>query len=58
MSYLLDIRQIAEQENCSTEEIQWELDQIFGTEDPAIIDEMCREFGGDMTIDDILEYLR
>ena len=52
-TYSISLEEIAEQNNCTVEEIEWTLDQIFGTEDPAIIDEMCR--GYDMTVDEAIE---
>ena len=50
----ISIEEIAETTNRTIEEVEWELDMLFGTETEESIDAMLAEFGG-MSIEDAME---
>lgn len=52
----ISIEEIAETTNKTVEEVEWELDLLFGTETEEEIDAMLAEFSG-MSITEMMEHV-
>lgn len=56
MANRISVETIAESTGKTIEEVEWELDAIFGTETEESIDAILAEFGG-MSVEDALEFV-